>query len=94
MVQSNLHFTMIIVQWVLNSLTVDAQRQNMKDFYEFNINRTNSDGLMMIHDILYTVNLISRSVITNIKIDLENIRSKYFEKNMSLANEQFKGLME
>ena len=84
---------MIIVQWVLNSLTVDARRQNMKDFYEFNINRTNSDGLMMIHDILYTVNLISRSVITNIKIDLEKIRSKYFDRNMSLANEQFKVLM-
>ena len=84
----------MVAQWVLNSLTVDAQRQNMKDFYEFNIDRTNSDGLMMIHDILYIVNPISRSVITNIKIDLENIRSKYFEKNMSLANEQFKGLME
>ena len=33
---------MMIIQWVLNSIILDARRRIMKDFAKFNINGTNS----------------------------------------------------
>ena len=78
---------MMVMQWVLNLPIVDSHRRIMKDFFEFNIYRTNSDGPMIIHHILSIVKPITYSGVSKVKIDLYTMKVKYFDNNMSLANE-------
>ena len=84
---------MMVTQWVLNSPIVDAHRRIMKDFFEFNIYRTNSDGPMIIHHILSIVKPMTCSGISKVKINLYTLKVKTFDNNMSLANEQVNGWM-
>ena len=59
--------SMMVAQWVLNSLTMNACLRIMKYFSKIHINRTNSDGTMIIHHILSIVNPIICTGISNIK---------------------------
>ena len=85
---------MMVTQWVLNPLSFYAHRRIMKDFFEFNIYRTNSDGPMIIHHILSIINPMTCSGISKVKINLYTLKVKTFDNNVSLANEQVNGWME
>ena len=47
---------------------------------------------MIIHHVLSIVKLVTRAIISNVKINL--VKMKYFDNDVSLSNEQFKGQME
>ena len=63
----------MVAQWVINSHTVNTHLQIMKDFLKFNIDRTNSDGPMIIYQILSIVNLIDQNRTSNVKTNLVKI---------------------
>ena len=66
----------------------------MKDFLNFNIDGTNSDGPIINYHILSTVNPMTRSGISNLKFNLAHINMKDSDNDLSLANYQVKGWME
>ena len=81
-------------QWVLISLTMDDFLRIMKEFLKLKIDRTNSDGPMIIHHILSIVKSMTHSGISNIKINLGNMKMKYFDNDVNLEKKQVKGWME
>ena len=82
---------MIIVEWVLNPLTVDARRFILRYFTKFNIYGTNSDSLLLIHHILYIVNPMTPDGIINTNIDLVKLKLNFFDNDVSLLNTKIKG---
>ena len=47
---------MMVMQWVINSLTVDDHWYIMEDFSNFNIGGTKSNAILIIHHILSITN--------------------------------------
>ena len=72
---------------------MDDRRHFMKEFSKFNIDITNSDGLLLIHYILSIIKPITFAIIINMKINLGKTKLKYFVNGVSLENEQAKGCM-
>ena len=62
----------------------------MKDFLKFNIYGINSDGIMIIHHIMSTFKTTTHAGISNVKINLGNMKMKHFDNDVILANEQLK----
>ena len=73
---------------------MDACHYIMKDFRKFNIDETNSDSPLLIHHILSKINPMTRTGISNAKINLGEIKLKGFDNDASLANEWVKRWME
>ena len=76
----------MIMQWVLNSHSMDAGLWIMKDLLKLNIYGNNSEGTMIIHHILSTGNPMTRSGISNVKIYLGKVKMKYFDNDVRISN--------